>query len=103
MNSNSGLQYATGAHAKLEHPQMQTNSGRSAHATVNVGDMERQASLIGGGVLAVCGLLRGSMSGLALAALGGALIWRGHTGHCEMYHALGVNSAESCGKSCHAG
>lgn len=103
MNSNSGLQYASGAHAKLAHPQMQSQSNATGHTTVNVGDMERQASLIGGGVLAVCGLLRGSMSGLALAALGGALIWRGHTGHCEMYHALGVNSAESCRESCHPG
>jgi len=50
-------------------------------------------SMIGGTVLAAYGLLRGSFSGLALAAIGGALIWRGHTGHCEMYHMLGHSSA----------
>jgi hypothetical protein len=60
----------------------------------NVGDNEREWSMIGGSVLAVCGLLRGSISGLALAAVGGALIWRGHTGHCEMYHMLGYDSTE---------
>jgi uncharacterized membrane protein len=101
MQANSGLQYASGAHAKLEHPYRQSPSKhQSDHQTINVGEMERQASMIGGTVLAVCGLLRGSLSGLALAAIGGGLIWRGHTGHCEMYHALGMNTAEGC-RSCH--
>ena len=50
--------------------------------------------MIGGSILAVCGLLRGSLSGLALAAVGGALIYRGHTGHCQLYAALGQNTAE---------
>jgi hypothetical protein len=58
----------------------------------NVGDIEREWSMIGGSVLAACGLMRGNLSGLALAAVGGALIWRGHTGHCEMYNMLGYNS-----------
>jgi uncharacterized membrane protein len=62
---------------------------------VNVGETERQASMWGGTVLAVCGLLKGSFSGLALAALGGALIYRGHTGHCHVYEALGHNTAEA--------
>lgn len=98
MQANSGLQYASGAHAKLEHPHMQSQgNSQSDHHTINVGEMERQASMIGGTVLAVCGLLRGSLSGLALAAIGSGLIWRGHTGHCEMYHALGMNTAKECG------
>lgn len=64
------------------------------HGTINVGEFERQISMIGGTLLAGYGLLRGRLSGLALAAIGGALIWRGHTGHCEMYHMLGHSSAE---------
>ena len=68
--------------------------GHSGHTQINVGESERQLSMIGGTVLAVCGLLRGSFSGLMLAGIGGALIWRGHTGHCEMYHMLGHNSAD---------
>jgi len=65
------------------------------HGQINVGEFERQMSMIGGTVLAAYGLLRGSFSGLALAAIGGALIWRGHTGHCEMYHMLGHSSASA--------
>jgi hypothetical protein len=70
-------------------------NGRSAggHQAINVGDMERQLSMIGGTALAVYGLLHRSFTGLALATIGGALIWRGHTGHCEMYHMLGHSSA----------
>lgn len=61
---------------------------------VNVNESERQFSLIGGTVLAVCGLLRGSVSGLALAAIGGGLVYRGVTGHCDLYEALDFSSAE---------
>jgi len=71
------------------------NNNQSGHQQINVGDFERQVSMWGGTVLAVYGLLRGSFSGLTLAAIGGALIWRGHTGHCEMYHMLGHNTAEA--------
>lgn len=60
---------------------------------VNVGDIERWASAIGGGALVVYGLLRGRTSGLAIAALGGGLLYRGTTGHCNAYAALGVDTA----------
>ena len=64
---------------------------------VNVGEIERWASSIGGGALALYGIMRlvtrGSVSGAVLALVGGSLIYRGTTGHCEMYHALGVNTA----------
>jgi len=71
-----------------------SNGGQADHPQVNVGDHERQASLIGGAVLAICGLLRGSSSGLGLAAIGGMLLWRGYSGHCAMYQAIGHSSAE---------
>lgn len=63
----------------------------------NVGDLERWASLVGGGALALLGLSRGSLGGLGLAALGGALVYRGASGHCPMYGALGVSTAEPRG------
>ena len=69
-------------------------SRQGSRHDVNVGEIERQVSMIGGTVLAVCGLLRGSLSGLGLAAIGGALIWRGHTGHCDVYHMVGYDSTE---------
>ena len=60
---------------------------------VNVGDAERWASVVGGGLLAAYGLSRPSLGGLALAALGGCMVYRGATGHCHLYGALNVNTA----------
>jgi uncharacterized membrane protein len=93
----SNLQYPAAAHAKLPHRSSNvpsTEHHHSDHAEINVGKTEREFSIIGGTVLAVCGLLRGSLSGLALAAIGGAMIWRGHSGHCQMYEAMGVDTSE---------
>jgi len=59
----------------------------------NVGEMERLASVTVGSMLAGLGLKRGGGTGLALGALGLSLLHRGATGHCELYHALGVNTA----------
>src|SRR5215470_3474530 len=58
----------------------------------NISDLERGLSLIGGGVLMLYGLRR-SLGHLALMVGGGALIYRGLTGYCAAYQALGVNTA----------
>ncbi len=74
-------------------------SQRTMHAmaegtpVVNVGHAERLASQIGGGVLILTGLMRGGFQGLAMAALGGGLLHRGVTGNCQLYQALGTNTA----------
>ncbi|MCI0457490.1 MAG: SRPBCC family protein [Gemmataceae bacterium] len=60
---------------------------------VNVGDLERWISVIGGGLLGALGLNRRDLPGLGLAALGGALIYRGLTGHCHCYGLLGIDTA----------
>ncbi len=59
----------------------------------NVNEIERWASAIGGGALAIYGLTRGTMGGVTLALLGGALLYRGATGHCELYDAIGFSTA----------
>jgi len=59
---------------------------------VNVGDAERLASKIGGGVLVGVGLMRGGIAGLTLAGLGGLLFYRGATGHCSLYQAIGADT-----------
>ncbi|HLL72413.1 MAG TPA: SRPBCC family protein [Pyrinomonadaceae bacterium] len=64
---------------------------------VNVGEIERWASAIGGGALAVYGLTRGSYGGVALALLGASLVYRGTTGHCYAYQAAGLNTAKAEG------
>jgi uncharacterized membrane protein len=68
-----------------------------AACPVNVGDAERLACNIGGGVLVAAGLLRGGLKGLVMAGLGGALVYRGVTGHCACYNAMGLNTAEGRG------
>jgi uncharacterized membrane protein len=59
---------------------------------VNVGQTERRVSTIAGGALAVFGLSRGSLPGLLLAGLGGAMVFRGLSGHCHAYKALGIDT-----------
>jgi len=61
--------------------------------STNVSDPERWLSVIAGSALAAFGLTRRSIGGFALAAAGGALVWRGATGHCDIYHALGISTA----------
>jgi len=63
----------------------------------NVGEAERILSTIGGGALAVYGLTRGTLGGLLLAGFGGCLVYRGLSGHCDMYGALGVSTADKEG------
>jgi len=67
----------------------------SAGLHVNVAMAERAASLAGGALLAVLGLKRRSLGGLIVAAVGGALVKRGVTGHCDMYQRLGVDTAHT--------
>lgn len=60
----------------------------------NVGSRERWASGLGGGALALWGLRRASLPGLAVAAVGAALAWRGLGGSCALYRALGIDRAD---------
>jgi len=64
---------------------------------INVGDNERILSALGGAAFVLYGLKRRSPAGLALALLGGGLVYRGVTGHCNVYEALDVNTAQDSG------
>lgn len=64
---------------------------------VNVGQVERWLSMVAGGMLAGWGLKRRDTIG-GTAALGAAeLLYRGSTGHCHVYAALGVNRGRGKG------
>src|SRR5437762_11193011 len=66
-------------------------------STVNVMDVERWASALGGAALTAYGIKQlkdRSPAGAALAAAGGALIYRGATGHCPVYSAAGISTAD---------
>ena len=67
--------------------------GTTPRQAVNVGDAERWASVVGGGLLALTGLSRRSGLGLVMAAVGGSLVYRGLAGHCYLYQTLGVNTS----------
>ena len=60
---------------------------------VNVGEVERAISLVVGEALAVRALQRMDVVNLALVAIGAGLIFRGATGHCGLYKALGMHCA----------
>lgn len=63
----------------------------------NVAEPERWISVIAGGALAAYGLKMRSIPGIVVAALGGALVHRGATGHCMVYESMGVSTAEEQG------
>ncbi len=73
---------------RLQTSARRTDPGRSE----NVGEAERWLSGIVGAAMVVGGLKERSLGGLAWAAVGGALIYRGATGHCELYQRLGMST-----------
>jgi uncharacterized membrane protein len=70
---------------------------RRSGTGVNVSDLERWASLLGGGALTAYGLARRDLPGLLISLLGGAFAYRGLSGHCPAYGALGFSTAEPRG------
>ena len=62
--------------------------------TPNVGSIERVASAVAGGALVAYGLKQGGIAGILAAVAGGEMLFRGATGHCHVYDALGVDTRE---------
>ena len=56
----------------------------------NIGESERYASALLGGMLLLGGMKRGGWGGFTLAAVGAAFIARGFTGTSTMYRELGI-------------
>jgi uncharacterized membrane protein len=73
------------------------SSDAKAGADVNVSQMERTVSLAAGALLVGAGLSRKSLPGALIAAVGGGLIYRGVSGHCHVYEALGIDTASGHG------
>lgn len=72
----------------------ETHKPASDRSTNNVAEIERWVSVVAGSALAAYGLKRRTIAGIVSAALGGALVWRGATGKCPVYGALGVSTAD---------
>jgi uncharacterized membrane protein len=68
------------------------DGSQGADAAVNVGHMERWLSLLGGGLLALATVPR-SLGTVVLLGGAGALLYRGWTGHCPLYQAMGLSTA----------
>jgi uncharacterized membrane protein len=68
---------------------MENTSERGA----NVGQMERWASGLVGGALALRGIGSFSTGRLLGLATGVGLLYRGLTGHCPVYERLGIDTA----------
>ncbi len=71
------------------------NQRMPAENNVNVGNDERLLSKVAGGALLFLGLEQRSFSGLMLAAIGGAMLYRGFSGDCKVYRALGIDTSEN--------
>ncbi len=78
---------------------IETSRRRSGGPEQNVNNPERVVSSIAGGALIAFGIKQGGLLGTSVALLGGGLLHRGATGHCYLYEAAGVNTAEGGGTS----
>ncbi|HBB35063.1 MAG TPA: cyclase [Cyanobacteria bacterium UBA8803] len=66
---------------------------QSQQTSSKMSDVERWASLIGGGALVLYGLSRLSLRGTLLAIAGGGLAYHGATGQNSLPEAMGMNQA----------
>lgn len=60
---------------------------------MNISQTEKMVSLAAGAYLGLRGLSRGGVTGLLATGMGAGLLYRGLTGHCQLYQALGISSA----------
>jgi uncharacterized membrane protein len=67
----------------------------TTQANANVGAGERLASMAVGGLLVTWAFRKRSPATMAAGIVGADLIYRGASGHCRVYRALGVNTAAS--------
>jgi uncharacterized membrane protein len=76
-------------------PSVRPRPGKSLRritGRVNVSDTERMASAVAGAAAIFFALSRKNKRGVGLAALGSYLIYRGVSGHCTAYKALGMST-----------
>jgi uncharacterized membrane protein len=74
--------------------ELESRNGSTHSRNHNVGNLERSVSAIAGVVLAAYGLKQRSWKGVAVASFGGALVYRGASGVCQVYDLFGVNTSK---------
>jgi Protein of unknown function (DUF2892) len=91
-NSSPGIGKLPAALVKSLAPESESTE---ASACQNVGQTERWASIAIGGAMVAVGLGRDSLLGRALfTAAGAGLLYRGISGYCAIYRALGINTRD---------
>jgi len=88
----------TGDRLGLAQQQFGQHQQQGQQQQQNVSQAERSVSIASGSILALLGLSRKSVPGLVIAGVGGALAYRGVTGHCPMYQSLGIDTAQDEGE-----
>lgn len=68
--------------------------GQINDVETNVGNNERIASSVAGGAMIAYGIKHGGYLGIVLSLFGGGLLLRGATGHCNVYKAFDLNTAD---------
>ena len=91
---------ATAAPRRTKRGSARTNGAidhavEGAGAPHNVARPERIASVALGAALVTYGLRRRDGAGVAAAVIGGAFMARGASGHCPVYHAIGVSTGSA--------
>ena len=76
---------------------------RAGRSSINMGPAERWLSMLAGGALVAYGLTRRSRLRTPAALGGAALLYRGATGHCDVYQALGVDRGKGTGAAADRG
>lgn len=73
--------------------------GNLGFEKINVGEMERTASNVVGGILGLYAIKKifdgNFIVGATTLATAAGLVFRGSTGHCPMYDAAGINTHRS--------
>src|SRR4051812_269307 len=82
-------------------PRRHAGDGRRTRrlSRVNVGPKERDVSMAAGAIVALQGLSRRTLPGLIEAGIGGVLLYRGATGQCAVYDALGLDTYHADGRA----
>lgn len=78
-----------------QRPQNELSTRGCCTLEENLSRDEQTMSLWGGTALLAAGILKGRFSGLLLVGLGASLLYRGSTGHCHLYEAMGFNTSDS--------
>ena len=91
---NTALQSQPRSAAAQQHAAQQEEPRACSAAPQNMSEMERYLSMLGGAALVIAGISVGRGKGLLAGGLGGALLYRGFTGHCHGYEALGIDTSE---------